>query len=165
MRIIFLDIDGVMNHQLWFESILGKPEFKREKKNDYRRYFSTFAVKLLNNLTDETGAKIVVSSSWRNGRTVAQLRKMFRDNGITGKVIDKTPYLSYEGYSSSVPRGCEIHAWLEINKKKFGDSVKYVIFDDDSDMLWWQRNNFLLVDTYCGLTPNLIYKAKNILTK
>jgi hypothetical protein len=30
----------------------------------------------------------------------------------------------------------------------------------DSDMLWWQREHFIWVDPYCGLTPNLIYKAK-----
>lgn len=154
-----------MNHQLWFESIKNKPRFKRKHKDDYARYFSTYSVEMLNTLIKETGAKIVVSSSWRKGRTVQELRKMFRENGIKGQVIDKTPALYYDGYPGSVPRGCEIYAWLENNKEKFGDSVRYVIFDDDSDILWWQRNNFLLVDSYCGLTPNLIYKAKNILTQ
>lgn len=172
MKIIFLDIDGVLNHQLWFESINGKPEYKKEGPDDYRRWFCPFSVDLLNHLTTETGAKIVVSSSWRKGRTVEQLQKLLKDNGITGEVIDKTPYLRFTGvddYTYSVPRGCEIKAWLEINKgilgEKIGSFNNYVILDDDSDMLWWQRNNFLLIDGYCGITPNIIYKAQKLLSQ
>lgn len=36
----------------------------------------------------------------------------------------------------------------------------YVIFDDDSDMLLWQKDNFIKIDDYCGLTPSAIYKAE-----
>lgn len=169
MKIIFLDIDGVLNHQIWFEKVQHL-RADRQSKEDYRFYFDPFAVGLLNDLTDATGAKIVVSSSWRLGRTVEELKKILKENGVTGEVIDKTPHLSFEdyaNYSYSVPRGCEIKAWMELNKEKLGESIgkyrNYVIFDDDSDMLYWQRNNYFQVDSYCGLTPNLIYRAKNFL--
>jgi hypothetical protein len=174
MKIIFLDIDGVLNHQLWFEKINNAVVAKTVPtgERNYSRWFDPFCVELLNSLTTDTGAVIVVSSSWRKGRTVKELQELFKAQGITGKVIDKTPVLHFkgpEGYSYSVPRGCEIKAWLEINKgilgQKIGSFDKYVIFDDDSDMLWWQRNNFFHVDGYCGLTPNLIYKATNFLNR
>lgn len=176
MKIIFLDIDGVLNHQLHYSS----PEFNESKKDvdkekqkvDYElRQFNGYSIGLLNGLTDDTGAKIVISSSWRKGRTVGELRDLFEKVGISGQVIDKTPVLNFigvEDYHYSVPRGCEIKAWLELNKGRLGSKiteVEYVIFDDDSDMLWWQRNNYLWVDPYCGLTPNIIYKAKRILMK
>ena len=41
--------------------------------------------------------------------------------------------------------------------------VKYVILDDDSDMLYWQRNSYFQVDSYSGLTPNLCYRVVNYL--
>lgn len=32
-------------------------------------------------------------------------------------------------------------------------------------MLLWQKDNFICVDGYCGLTPKIIYKAEKILGK
>lgn len=40
---------------------------------------------------------------------------------------------------------------------------KYVILDDDSDMLYWQRNNFILIDRFVGLTMGNVFQAKKIL--
>ena len=37
--------------------------------------------------------------------------------------------------------------------------IKYIIFDDDSDMLLWQRENYFRVDPYCGLAENIIHIA------
>lgn len=71
-------------------------------------------------------------------------------------------------YKYSVPRGCEIKAWLELNKEKLGDKmskVKYVILDDDSDMLYWQREHLFLTDAYAGLTKNIAYRVINYLNK
>jgi len=39
----------------------------------------------------------------------------------------------------------------------------YVILDDDSDMLYCQRNNFICVDYTTGITSRIIYKIKCIL--
>ena len=58
--------------------------------------------------------------------------------------------------------------WIEDNEKLVGSYYSfnnYVIFDDDSDMLYWQRNNFIHIDGYFGLSPNHCYRAKNILNK
>lgn len=171
-KFAFVDVDGVLNHEIWFTSDECKKVTKeRVDQNDYRRWFDPRCVALLNYLTDETGAKIVVSSSWRGGRTIDDLKKLFSDVGITGEVIDKTPKLHFSGledYKYSVPRGCEIKAWLETNKNILGDKMSkanYVILDDDSDMLLWQREKFLHVDSYCGLTYNVINKAIQILNR
>jgi hypothetical protein len=174
MKLIFLDIDGVLNNQLWYSS----SEFKAKHdkfKDCSRKYhdeaqFDPRCVHQLNEITDKTKAKIVVSSSWRLGREVEELKSLFSDVGIKGEVIGKTPYLSFRTteYNYSVPRGCEIKAWIEMNKDIIGDKISkinYVILDDDSDMLYWQRDKFLWVDPYSGLTHNTAYKAINILTR
>lgn len=175
MKLIFLDIDGVLNHQLFYNQKHSDTRYfeAQEGTPDGAWDIDPEKVGLLNNLIDQTGAKIVISSSWRNGRTVGDLIELFDWFGFKGEIIGKTPYLwfkhdqSEDWRNTSVPRGCEIKAWIENNKDILGDKVsklKYVIFDDDSDMLWWQREHFIWVDPYSGLTPNLIYKAKMILT-
>ena len=63
-------------------------------------------------------------------------------------------------------RGNEIHQWIDDNRESVGpyyQFTEYVILDDDSDMLYWQRNNFLLVDRFVGLTNGTVFQAKKIL--
>jgi len=168
IKIVFLDIDGVLNSQTFY--------VKRHENNPNKQSltdedeFDPAAVKNLNEITDKTGAKIVVSSSWRKSRTLEQLRDLFKRVGIAGEVIGKTPHLSFHHstYSNSVPRGCEIKAWLEMNKDLLGckiENLRYMILDDDSDMLYWQREAFHWCDNFTGLTPNIAYKAVRYLNR
>ena len=71
------------------------------------------------------------------------------------QALNFTPCLAYPNL-----RGNEIYQWIDQNI--IGEFNNYVIFDDDSDFLYWQRNNFLHVDGYWGIGPNHIYKAKRI---
>lgn len=171
MKIIFLDIDGVLNHELYYKEN-NQPADTNKIYRD-KCAFDPEKIKLLNYLIKETDAKVVVSSSWRQGRTIDQLIDLFINAGFEGKIIDKTPKLFFNGLDGgqyqSVPRGNEIHVWLQENKGILGNGIgkynTYVIFDDDTDMLYWQRNNYIQVDSYCGLTPNIIQKAKLILNQ
>ena len=171
MKLIFLDIDGVLNYELYWSSGERQHERLKELPENAPKGAHDICekkVELLNTLIEKTDTKVVISSSWRHNRTVEQLQEVLDYRGFRGDIIDKTPSLFFgnKDYSYSVPRGCEIKAWLELNKSILNTKirkVKYVIFDDDSDMLYWQRNNYLWVDPYCGLTPNLIHKAIQIL--
>jgi len=168
-KLIFLDVDGVLNNQIHYRSDYFQKNRDHEDHDFFQ--FDPECVGSLNYITDKTGAKIVVSSSWRKGRTVEELKDLFKRVGITGEVIDKTPILGFKVYSGeeyhySVPRGCEIKAWMEMNKDILGTKMskaRYIILDDDSDMLFWQRNNYIWVDSHCGITPNLTQKAINLL--
>ena len=169
MKIIFLDINGVLNHQLWFKESYKKYKKCSTDKEYEDSMIDDSKVALLNELIKKTNAKVVISSSWRKEYTIKQMQTILERKGFKGEIIDSTPVLSFSGikdYKYSVPRGNEIKAWLEINKGILGDKiskVKYVIFDDDSDMLLWQREKYFWVDPYCGLTPNIIYKAERFL--
>ena len=172
MKLIFLDIDGVLNNELWFKSPESRVQTEDKEEYSKKRFFDPRCVELLNILTESTGAKIVISSSWRTRwQTIEEMQEFLEDVGITGDIIDRTPKLYFRGledYNYSVPRGCEIKAWLETHKDILGkkiSQVNYVILDDDSDMLYWQRRNFIWIDPYSGLTPNIIHKAKYILTQ
>jgi hypothetical protein len=154
LRIIFLDIDGVLNCQVFYDKA-GTREFDRESNICKER------VSWLNDLCKETGAKVVISSSWRQGRTVEELQTLFNNCGATFEIIDKTPVARSDGGV----RGNEIYKWLvdnieKLSGVKYYEYKDYVIIDDDSDMLLWQTPHFFKVDSYSGLTPNTCWKIK-----
>lgn len=162
MKIIFLDIDGVLNHELHYREMSQDNRFKKvglplcNINND--------TVEILNDLTDETGAKIVLSSTWRYGKTLDELKFMFKSFGITGDFIGKIPVIKLIlEWWRPAPRGLEIQCWLDHYEPK--ERVIYVIFDDDTDMLYQQRDNFFHVDNFCGLTPTICDRAKTILNR
>ena len=181
--IIFLDIDGVLNSELYHRSTYGDKEERilareiageksydemtREEKDQvlYENAINNIdpkGVEFLNTLIKSTGAKVVMSSTWRIGREIEELQALLDARGFEGEVISKTP----RGPDISC-RGDEIYKWIQDNQELTGcfyaDYTRYVILDDDSDMLLWQQNNFIKIDGYCGLSPNTTYQAEWIL--
>jgi hypothetical protein len=171
--LIFLDIDGVLNCQLFYKSkqftdykeSLRKSLKSKEIENleYYKSQICRERIGWFNELCKEIGAKVVISSTWRLGKTVEQLQEIMDYCGGTFEIIGKTDNTGYE-------RGTEIAKWLRDNIKPethgchYFDFYKYVIIDDDSDMLLNQRFNFFQTDNYSGLTPNTCYKVKRFMT-
>jgi hypothetical protein len=131
LTVLFLDINGVLDSSDWYEA-----EHKRRfEATGVRRplmdVIDPSAVAHLNRIMLETKAVIVISSSMRRNHTMQQLDKKLRDAGFNfmDRVIDITPV---------IPSGCrgdEIAAWMENARVAFFRVVRYVILDDDSDML------------------------------
>ena len=128
MKIIFLDVDGVLNS-------LQDGSFVRLRTDSH--------LKLLKQIVDVTGAKIVLSSSWRIGPTKARnnLLKRLEEYGL--QIMDSTPVLS--GASS---RGDEIRQWL--NESKY-EIESFVILDDEDDMEEFTAKNLVQTNTAVGL--------------
>jgi hypothetical protein len=151
-KIIFLDVDGVLNSNAYFDRI--------EKYKSILDHIDIEAVKRLQKIVDNTGAKIVLSSTWRFNY-YDKLKEWFNNNGFTIDIIDKTK----RGCSDCV-RGNEIRAWLKDNVKRDGagvEPVTYCILDDDNDMLVWQKDYFINTDNQYGLTDIDTNKAIEIL--
>ena len=168
MKIIFLDIDGVLNHHQYFKERFetrkqDKLDGNLTKKSEIDREAEEIdpkSVENLNELIENTGAKVVISSTWRLSKGIEELQAILEKRGFVGEIIGKTPI-----GCGCCQRGNEIHKWLADNRDIVGeDGNDYVILDDDSDMLYWQRNNFVNVDQYVGLTPKQVYKATRFLT-
>jgi hypothetical protein len=78
--IIFLDFDGVINSdefpvgneipQVWFDSRL---------------------VTKVNDIIRQTGARLVISSDWRRGRSIQQLQDLLESYDCIGEIIGCTP--------------------------------------------------------------------------
>jgi len=108
-RVIFLDIDGVL-----------APIRRWDRYED----LDPACIQRLNEIVAEGGADVVVSSTWRHGKTVAELQGMLDAQGFAGRVLDKTP-TNIPGAS----RGDAIAAWLAEHAV-----VGFVIIDDHADM-------------------------------
>ena len=113
VRLLFLDFDGVLiNAQsLRQDSIEAHPE----------------CVVALNRILASTGALLVVSSAWRRGRSVAELRWLLKTWGVKATVVGKTPYLGPKS------RDDEIELWLKMNGDRF-DAIDSIVILDDADM-------------------------------
>jgi hypothetical protein len=125
---VFLDFDGVLNHTDWF-----KTRRERRKQDDWRwddLSFDRVCVERLNRLLAQTGARVVVSSSWRYGdvrggrvvcKTPQWLESLLRRHGFNGLVLDVTPI-------RGGMRGGEIRAWLDARAEPW---AAFVILDDE----------------------------------
>lgn len=124
MKVIFLDIDGVLNSRAYIQQV-------GDLFDDPKHQIDPLAVTRLNFLTKTTGAKIVVSSTWRlafykepNGLVL--LQECMSGYGITGEVIGMTGNDAW----GTDRRGQEIQDYLWNHP----EIEKFVIIDDDSDM-------------------------------
>ena len=164
-KIIFLDIDGVIATP---ESIIDGEWGLVDSKQ-----------LLLKRILDETGAEIVLSSSWRL-HTVEETKKYMSKKGfffsdkIVGVTIRAYQYIDRSNkIHLSIPRGVEIQQWIDThihsdNGKNFkrkivGMDYSYVILDDDVDMLFTQRYNFINTNSLEGLSELNVSKAIEIL--
>jgi len=163
-KIIFLDIDGVLN-------VIGMHCGPRD---EFGSQFHTHLVDNLRYIIEQTGASIVISSSWRMSG-LGQMKLMWEMRDLPGEVIETTPWagevVNAGGpfHSETMCRGEEIQYWLDRTS-----NVRYVIIDDDNDMLEIQKSNFVRtaenwdhaghVEGY-GLTRECAARAVEILNK
>ena len=166
MKVIFLDIDGVLNHEEFYRSDRFQENVKKNER--LSKNICPKSIENLNTLIEDTEAKVVVSSTWRIGETVENMQKILDEAGFKGEVIGLTPDLR-EYQCEHILRGNEIYRWMLDNCKLLGQCISvwefkhYVILDDDSDMLLWQKDNYLQVDRFVGITMGTVLKAKKIL--
>ncbi len=121
MRILFLDLDGVMATT----SCYG-----RGKDNKWGAYmFDPKCVAVINFILQETSAEIILSSDWRHHYTLQEMREIFcHNNVIKGPIGFTTLSKSYTGDNLENGRADEIESWLKTHCWK-GD-IKYVVVDD-----------------------------------
>ena len=178
MKVIFLDFDGVLNSENWMKSRRDKYSMD-DIHNQYPYYeIDPEAVEKLNTIIKATGAKVVVSSTWRLGRTVESLTQILEFQGFKGEIIDMTPHHgSPKDIGYSIPRGCEIDDWLkkksfkrvnysiakQIEKLEKSEIKNFIILDDDTDMLLAQREHFVNTSWRTGLTDEDVEESINIL--
>ena len=162
-KIIFLDIDGVLNTERWHCQTASN-----ELQDEYGYKFDPVAVTNLSKIIEETGADIVISSSWKF-MGLSKMRKMWKDRKLPGNVIGITPNTVSDEFLLNVDldnmdimaiRGQEVKEWLMLNKNEI---TNYVILDDMNDILQEQESHFVWIDPDVGITSGNAVQAIFIL--
>ena len=149
MKFLFLDVDGVLNSVDWWKRRpsreewsasmgISLEEFGSNRLDWALRNIDPDAVAQLNRIVAETGAIVVVSSTWRTMYPLHKLEWLLRRRGFEHHLIGSTPCkwdmpASESLIVTALVRGDEIAAWLAL----FGGLVspeQIAILDDDSDM-------------------------------
>ncbi len=168
MRIIFLDVDGVLNCALTkdrYNGMMGLDErFIRNLKQVVKKS------------SEKDDTRIVLSSSWRAGKDrdgneipdhLRYLNERLHSHGMD--IYDETPIIRYskDGYSNH--RGREIMTWLYLHRN---DDIKsFVILDDVvfEDFKKYRLGSFLAKSIYFskagGFIEPLIEKSLRILDR
>jgi hypothetical protein len=151
------DLDGVLN-------------VSPQGNDKFGAIFHKHFVDNLKRIIDETGAKIVISSTWRMGNGLEGMIEMWKFRNLPGEVVGITPNFMWRT-GSTLQRGKEIDAYLE----EHPEVTNYVIIDDDSDMEPHQLENFVMtfgnkehsdcVDIGYGLTTECSNWAIEILNR
>lgn len=151
---VFLDIDGVLNS---LSSVLAL--------GGWRNRLDPVCVRLVERLVVKADAKIIVSSSWRIGRTVETLKQELATCGarcLAKHIIDITPVHDgdrEDADGNHIGRGLEIKEWIS----RVDYRGKYVIIDDDSDFLPEQKKFFVHTSQEDGFRAKHYKKAMSIL--
>lgn len=133
VKVIFLDIDGVLNSS---RSCYAFGGFPHDFGTAAMARFDHVAIALIRKACELTDASIVLSSTWRLLHSVHECA-----NGLDLPIFDKTP--GGGGF-----RGAQIQEWLDAHP----EVEKWVIVDDDSDMLDSQKPQFVQTDFQNGLS-------------
>ena len=176
MKVLFLDIDGVLNSENWFAYRIYC--VKNNMVNILMNFVDTDdrnikhkltmlddrAIANLNRIIEETGCKVVLSSSWRSSIESENIftQNLLKLKGFKYEFYDVTPRLWFSDFS--IRRGEEIKFWLDKESEKH-EIESFVILDDDSDMLPEQMNNLIHIDGQVGLTDRDVLTAIEILNK
>jgi hypothetical protein len=144
MKILFLDIDGVLNPFLHYSTVAN---FHKMACNHIR----TMLIKV-------PDLRIVVSSNWRLHGLEA-IRDILKSNGIDPiSVIDITPPDGTLDSKHNDARDHHIIRWLAAHP----DVTDYVIIDDDMEMPD-MKNKYVQTNGYVGFTQTDMDKALKIL--
>lgn len=173
MKVLFLDIDGVLNSYSLNKPFLtalkdgiirkGKADGDISPDSRVHRFISIDFSKaeLIADFCEQCGFKIILSSSWRYSsgleKTIDSL-KYFRGFdvlmpyliGQTDRIayIDRDRLNRYKQDSHYGDRGAEIQDYLDTHE----DIEDYLIIDDDDDMLSNQMDHFYNTDNWDGFT-------------
>ena len=156
MKVIFLDIDGVLNSRAYDR----RRDWNKQTDIDETR------LPLIKQIIDATGAKIVLSSSWRQhwdrdpdrcGEDGRYINESFAKFGL--RIYDKTPDLGF-----SAVRKDEVEKWLNETE----ENIEAFVIIDDYRYGWGGLNEHFVKtepNFRLGIESEHVEKAIEILNK
>lgn len=149
MKVLFLDIDGVLNswQSVYWEIRTGV----RKKQESLCPICMSNLDEVLDGVED---LKIVISSTWRKSFTMDELKKCLTEQGFKNadRIIGHTPFKAKDlKFSEYGPRWGEIKEWLD----EHPEVTEYAILDDhgiaEKPGDYEHIKNFIQTDQRVGL--------------
>lgn len=178
-NIIFLDVDGVLNGYSVLSTlgwniacIFNFKEWYRKKTDPSGIHKNK--VKILSKIVSKSNAKVVMTSTWRDGYWKTPYNEMTdREKQLVDLLEEyNIEVIDITGHSKDNKRGKEILYWLSHNLDKVNN---YVILDDESSTLSYFFYRDKLVKTHrlvkffnynfdtCGLRKRNVKEAVKII--
>ena len=150
MNVIVLDVDGVLNCR-----------HTRTMTSDGWCFVDDYLVKRLRGLVVRSGARVVLSSTWREGWhqedetkndiSFIELRNKLNEFGI--EIFDRTGEM-------------RLHRWQSVKEymeRQCGDPIEHYVIIDDWDDMGEYINHLVLTNSFTGLTDEDVEEALRIL--
>jgi hypothetical protein len=168
MKVIFLDIDGVLaTHKQYMmnrKKFQDKNSIAKELNIPYP--FDPKCVKVFNQILDATDADIVLSSDWKLHFSLEDIDKIFKFNGVNKSPIDTTVNEDASMSNQTMNRTFQIGEYVTRN-----NITNYVVIDDLNVgkymVITNEEDKFFLTDDFegikkVGLKDKIIKKLNKI---
>jgi hypothetical protein len=142
VKVLFLDIDGVLNSATFLS------------QQDSCHAISSDMVAHINRVIEATSCKIVISSTWRLYWPLGELKAILRQRGLRDVIIDKTPNLG--------SRDTEILSWLSNNPHTV---TTFAVVDDDIGDLHGVQDRLVATSFVTGATSQTADKLIELLNE
>lgn len=152
MKILFLDIDGVLNSVAYSKKVVRRSLLSDPTSLD------PAAGKMLGEwLNKNLDVGVVISSTWRKMYPLEELKEVLSGIGIpANRILEYTPVIH------NVVRGEEIKAWLRGQMIKSNFPVTGIaILDDDADM-GSLKSYLVQTDIEVGLVAEDLVRVGNL---
>ena len=162
MKLIFLDIDGVLNSNFWNDT--------HQREISDGTLIDEEKVMLLGQLIRNTSAKVILHSGWKFWfddevkplrREAERLISMLKKEGIEvyGVTPDHTTEEIRKNKKFSLVKAGEILAWVS----RYDNIEKWIVIDDIDLHNEEVRKHQILTDASVGLTVENICEAERLL--
>ncbi len=131
MRILFLDIDGVLNSSTFFQKMID------EGKHHSNETLDPDAVRILNLIALKTGCVFIISSTWRLVNSLDWISNHLRKAGFNHRssILGMTPDISL------FDRRAEILTWIKDNRPGEEKDSFCALDDNDIKLPFWVAVN------------------------
>lgn len=169
MKVLFLDIDGVLNTDSHYVSLVMQNEncgTKNIVRDGFGHVFSPDAVRWLDILVKRHDLKLVIISDWRyNG--LEWMRELWRHRNLPGEIYGITDNLLYVPDEDGFPtrsekyRGHEVEDFLD----RHPEIDRWAVIDDNWQFLNKQTEHVVIVDGAHGLDYESYRELDRILSE
>jgi hypothetical protein len=121
--VVFLDIDGVLNSKQWYaHNAYSREDISSTERKLWEHSIDPNCVQRLNRILQQTGAVVIVSSSWRKTHALSEIVSILESRGFRGEVEGAT------SANGALSRTEQITEWLAENRPP---GIAYVVMDDE----------------------------------